>query len=69
MRNNTGPDIRTCQECKKQVERSEMDWTRDCHGIPFRLVCGTCFRKIMHSGKRYDGCYYTEADERIEPEY
>ena len=30
-----------------------MRWTRDCHGIPFRLVCGGCYAKIMEE-KGYD---------------
>lgn len=32
-------DIRICPCCNKEVERGEMDFTRDCHGIAFRLVC------------------------------
>lgn len=36
---NEGKDVRICPVCEREVERSEMDFTRDCHGIPFRLVC------------------------------
>ena len=45
-----------------------MSWTHDCHGIPFRLVCGGCYAKIMEE-KGYDGEYYTEADECIDEDY
>ena len=40
-------DIRECACCGKQVERNDMQFTRDCHGIPFRLVCLDCYDKIM----------------------
>lgn len=43
------------------------EFTRDCHGIPFRLVCSDCYDKVMDKG--YDGEYYTEFDECIEPDY
>ena len=38
---------RICQVCQKEFPRSSMRWTQDCHGIPFRLVCGGCYAKIM----------------------
>jgi formate dehydrogenase maturation protein FdhE len=60
-------DIRVCPVCGKEVERSNMLFTHDCHGIPFRLVCSRCWEKLMSKG--YDGEYYTEADEQIEPDY
>ncbi|MFR1310814.1 MAG: hypothetical protein ACLSCO_19310 [Gallintestinimicrobium sp.] len=44
-----------------------MYFTKDCHGIPFRLVCDRCYQRIMSKG--YDGEYYTEADEQIEDDY
>ena len=59
---------RTCQICQKEFPRSSMSWTHDCHGIPFRLVCGGCYAKIMEE-KGYDGEYYTEADECIDEDY
>lgn len=62
-----GKDIRICSCCGKEVQRSDMNFTRDCHGIPFRLVCFGCYEKLMKKG--YDGAYYTEADEQIEPDY
>lgn len=42
-------------------------FTSDCHGIPYRLVCFNCYDKCMEKG--YDGEYYTELDEQIEPDY
>ena len=44
-----------------------MEFTRDCHGITFRLVCFDCYEKLMEKG--YDGQYYTEADECIDKDY
>jgi len=60
-------DIRECAYCGKQVERNDMQFTKDCHGIPFRLVCMDCYNKLMEKG--YDGEYYTEADECIDYDY
>lgn len=61
------PDIRECACCGKHVERNYMQFTKDCHGIPFRLVCLDCYWKLMDKG--YDGQYYTEADECIDYDY
>lgn len=61
-------DIRICPVCGKEVERQDMTFTHDCHGITFRLVCSRCWERIMNS-KGYDGEYYTVADEQIEPDY
>ena len=52
-----------CKNCGKMFPRSEMTFTKDCYGIPFRLVCYDCYDKLMDEG--YDGQYYTEADENI----
>lgn len=60
-------DMIICRCCGKEVKRSDMSFTRDCHGIPFRLVCWECYGELMEKG--YDGAYYTEADEQIEPDY
>lgn len=60
-------DMRVCLCCEKEVERSDMYFTKDCHGIPFRLVCWKCYEKLMAKG--YDGEYYTELDEQIEDDY
>ena len=60
-------DIRECAYCGKQVKRNYMQFTKDCHGIPFRLVCLDCYWKLMDKG--YDGQYYTEADECIDEYY
>jgi len=56
-----------CPVCGKRFIRDDMVFTRDCHGITFRLVCFDCYDKVMAKG--YDGQYYTEADERIEDDY
>ena len=60
-------DIRICPACNKEVERNDMDFTRDCHGITYRLVCFDCYDKLMAKG--YDGEYYTEADECLDWDY
>ena len=57
----------TCPVCRKELQREDMTFTRDCHGITFRLVCFDCYDKVM--GKGYDGAYYSEADECIEEDY
>lgn len=64
---NEERDIRICKECGKEVDRHDMEFTRDCHGIRFRLVCYNCWQKIMERG--YDGEYYDERDEQIEDDY
>lgn len=61
-------DLRECPVCGKEVERVDMTFTHDCHGIPFRLVCFDCYEQIMDD-KGYDGEYYTEADECIDYDY
>ncbi len=60
-------DKRECPICKEQVLRSDMNFTRDCQGIPFRLVCYKCYDKLMSKG--YDGQYYDERDEQIDDNY
>ena len=57
----------TCPVCGKEFQREDMTFTRDCHGITFRLVCFDCYDKVMEKG--YDGAYYSEADECIEEDY
>lgn len=37
-------DIRTCPVCEHEVDREDMYFTKDCHGIPFRLVCDRCYQ-------------------------
>lgn len=58
---------RTCPQCGKEVTRGDMDWSYDCHGIKYRLLCHDCLEKI----DGYDGRYYDEMDagERIEDDY
>lgn len=60
-------DIRICPECGKEVERTDMCWTKDCHGIPFQLVCCDCYERRMKNG--YDGEWYDEWDEQIEEDW
>lgn len=59
-------DYRVCQECQKEFKRSEMSFSLDCHGIPFRLLCDSCWRQAMAKG--YDGEYYDCFDENIDYE-
>lgn len=49
-------DIRTCPVCEHEVDREDMYFTKDCHGIPFRLVCDRCYQRkfiriAMQQGK------------------
>lgn len=60
-------DTRICPVCNKETERNDMQFTRDCHGITYRLVCIPCYEKLMAKG--YDGAYYTEEDECIDYDY
>ena len=55
-------DIRICQCCNKEVERKDMEFTRDCHGLTFRPVCFDCYEKLI--AQAYYGQYYTEAYDR-----
>lgn len=57
-----------CPICGKEFEREEMIWSRDCHGITFRLLCYDCWDKILDE-KGFDGEYYTELDECIDWDY
>lgn len=63
----TEEDFRICPECRRTVVRNDMNFTRDCNGILFRLVCFDCYMKLMEKG--YDGEYYDEADECIDYDY
>lgn len=60
-------DMRICPACGREVERRDMEFTKDCQGIPFRLLCWECYQKAMLKG--YDGEYYDERDEQIEADY
>lgn len=60
-------DERICPCCNNKVDRSDMQFTRDCHGITFRLVCYKCYDKLMAKG--YDGEYYSSSDECIDYDY
>lgn len=61
-------DIRECPECGGTFTREDMTFTRDCQGIPFRLVCWECYDRIM-SNAGYDGEYYTSEDECLDYDY
>lgn len=61
-------NMRTCKCCGKEFPRDEMEFTRDCYGIPFRLVCFDCYDKLMEDG--YDGQrYYDGIDECVDEYY
>ena len=60
-------ELRTCPVCGEEIYRDEMLYTKDCHGITFRLVCWNCYNRLMAKG--YDGENYDEADEQIEDDY
>ncbi len=60
-------DVRYCPCCDKKVNRYDMSFTRDCHGIPMRLVCYNCYDKLMEKG--YDGEYYDESDENLDEDW
>lgn len=64
---NEQEDVRVCPICNKGVSRRFMHYTKDCHGITFRLVCESCYPAAMAKG--YDGEFYTEADEHIDSDY
>ena len=57
-----------CPVCNGMFEREDMEFTHDCHGITFRLVCRECYERIMEE-KGYDGEYYTELDECLDWDY
>ncbi len=61
-------DIRICPECGKEVERADMSFSRDCHGITMRLLCHKCLDKI-YAARGYDGVYYSDADEQVDADY
>ena len=58
----------TCPVCGKEYDRNDMEFSKDCHGITYRLLCLSCLDKI-YDEKGYDGEYYTEADECIDEYY
>lgn len=60
-------DIRECPVCHKNVPRSDMTFSKDCHGITFRLLCYKCYDKVMEKG--FDGEYYSELDECLDFDY
>ena len=61
-------DYRICPECNRKVDRNDMDFSRDYHGITFRLLCWDCLQKIYET-KGYDGEKYSELDECLDDDY
>ena len=57
-----------CPICGHLFPRKQMVFSRDCHGIPYRLLCTDCCENIYNT-VGYDGQYYTELDENIEEDY
>ncbi len=45
--------LEPCPECKKEVYRSEKDWTHDRYGNPWKRVCGDCYDSVRESISRY----------------
>ena len=58
----------TCQECGKKFKRGDMEFSRDCRGIPYRLLCFDCLNEIEEK-YGYDGEHYTELDECLDYDY
>jgi hypothetical protein len=56
-----------CQVCNEEFTKGLLRRTRDCQGIPYRLVCPECYDKVMAKG--YDGQYYDERDECLTEDY
>lgn len=44
--------IMVCPICGKEVSRSDMIFSHDCHGIPFRLICYPCYAMIKSWKKK-----------------
>jgi len=58
---NIEPVLRKCRECGTIVNKADLDYTRDSHGVTGNLVCHKCHEKIMKNG--YDtqfGSYHEE---------
>lgn len=56
-----------CKRCGAEHPRSELQFSHDCQGIVFRLVCESCMDEIDDIG--YDGEYYDERDECLDEDY
>lgn len=59
---------RSCPVCGRVVRQYQMERTHDCHGIPFRLVCGSCYDRILEY-PGFDGEEYSGADECLDYDY
>lgn len=58
-----------CPVCGREVPRADADFTKDCYGITFRLVCIECYKDIMYGERGYDGEKYDALDECIDYDY
>lgn len=57
-----------CPVCGEETRVYNMLMTHDCHGIPYRKVCRSCYDSIM-DGRGYDGEEYSELDENLDYDY
>ena len=60
-------DLRTCPECGREIPREDLSWVNDRHGIPYKLVCDSCYDRVA---ARIGGYTFDPADagEYLEPE-
>lgn len=42
-----------CQCCRKEFEKSDLMWTYDRYGIPFKFVCSSCYDKEQNEISLY----------------
>lgn len=66
-------DIRTCPVCEHEVDREDMYFTKDCHGIPFRLVCDRCYivtnmKNLTKQQKEFLYGYFMDMGDRFKAE-
>lgn len=57
-----------CPICRKEFRVANMEWSADCYGIRFRLLCPDCLNAV-YAEKGFDGERYTEYDECIDYDY
>lgn len=58
-------DLYECPICKGLYRRHDMYYSRDCHGIIFRLLCHDCLSDVYEL-RGYDGEYYDDSMEVID---
>lgn len=64
---NPGKITIECKRCGTPHLREDLQFSYDCHGITYRLVCPKCMEQIEKIG--YDGEEYSELDECITEDY